>query len=283
VLAATHCCDGGFYGGGDGSYQLTITPVQLIGSISGRVTDIVTRKPLRGDVAPFAFVRLLQCDQFGCFDVNGQTAGSDGRFRFETDSNGTPLRVANYLMVISADQYQSSQTDMFTVGEGENYATGDVALTSFPVRFSDTQACVVPAAGGICEFSVKITNGLSTRLAGKAWSIISGSGIGSFTNFTAFQTDTPSDIKLDPGKSRVLRFRFRVRGSVADGANICGTVYVGQGFNALFNTVGQSYLFCFVKGSSGFTLMSVQDTQTTLQQMQIQEVIPPNTPAEKQK
>jgi hypothetical protein len=126
-------------------------------------------------------------------------------------------------------------------------------------------------------------NGLSTRLTGKAWSIVTGDGIGSFTNFTAFQTDSPTDIKLDPGKSSTLRFKFRVRGSVADGATICATVYVGQGSNALFNTVGQSYLFCFVKGSNGFTLMSEQQTQTTLQQMQIPEVTQPDMPIEKNK
>lgn len=286
VLAATRCCDSGFYGtygGGSATYQLTITPVQYIGSISGRATDAFTQKPLRGDIAPFAFVRLLRCETYGCFDVAGQNAGSDGRFLFETDSNGALLRTGNYLVVVSANQYHPSETDQFTVNEGENASTGDVALTSFPVRFSDTQACVVPTAGGICEFSVKITNGLSTKLTGKAWSMVNGYGIGSFINFTNFQTDTPLEIKLDPGKSSVLRFKFRVRGTVADGANICATVYVGQGPNALFNTVGQSYLFCFEKGSSGFTLMSVEETQATLQQLQIPEAVLPDMPVEKKK
>ncbi len=283
ILGATECCDSGFNGGGNGTYQLTVTPLQVIGSISGRLTDALTGKPLRGDVDPFAFVRLMQCDDFGCFDVNSQTSDSEGRFFFDRDANGALLRVGNYMAVVSADQYQTGQTDVFAVAEGENYDTGDVALTSFPVRFSDTQPCVVPVEGGLCEFSVKITNGLPTRLSGKAWSMITGSGIGSFTNFTAFQADTPNDVKLNPGKSSVLRFRFRVRGSVADGAAICATVYVGQDPNALFNTVGRGSDFCFVKGSSGFTLMSVQETQTTLQQMQIQEIEPHNPFTEKKK
>jgi hypothetical protein len=277
ILAATRCCDGGFYGtyGGYDTYQLTITPIQHLGSISGRVTDAFTQKPLHGDAAPFAFVRLLRCEQFGCFDVNSQSAGSDGRFNFTSNSNGAPLRTGNYLIIASADQYEYRQTDTFTVGADENYATGDVALTSYPVRFSDIQACSIPTDGGNCDFSVKIVNGLSTRLVGKAWSIVTGSSIGSYTNFTIFQTNTPSTVQLDPSKSSVLRFQFRVRGSVADGANICTTVYVGQGSDALFNTVGRSYLFCFTKGSSGFTLMSVQQTQTTLQHMQIPEVTQP--------
>jgi len=268
VLAATVCCDSDFVGGGDGTYQLTISPLQAIGSVSGRVTDAARGTPLRGDITPFAFVRLAQCDESGCVEVNSQAAGSDGGFRFDSDSNGAPLRVADYRVVVSADQYQTGQTDVFAVGEGEDHDAGDVALTSFPVRFSDTQPCTVPTEGGICEFSVKITNGLSTRLSGKAWSIVSGSGIGSFTSFTIFQPETPQDVRLNPGKSSVLRFRFRVRGSVADGATICTTVYVGQDPNALFNTVGRNSDFCFVKGQDGFTLLSEQEAQTASQQMQ---------------
>jgi hypothetical protein len=185
------------------------------------------------------------------------------------------------MVVVSADQYQTGQTDVFAVGEGEDHDAGDVGLTSFPVRFSDTQPCIIPAEGGICEFNVRITNGLPTRLSGKAWSMISASEIGSFTNFTNFQSDTLSDIRLNPGKSGVLRFRFRVRGSVADGATICATVYVGQGPNALFNTVGQNNAFCFVKGGGGFTLLSAQEAQAASHQMQ--NLILPNQQVEKKK
>ena len=268
ILAATAFPDFGFTGGGNGSYQLTVAPIPVIGSIRGRVIDANSATPLRGDVEPFAFIRLVYCDEFGCMDVNAQATDSEGRFLFENDFNGAPLRAGNYQLLVFANQYREGQTDQFTVGQAEDHDVGDFVLASFPVRFSEIQPCSLPADGGVCNFSVKITNGLSTRLSGKAWSMVSGSGIGSFADFTAFQTDTPRDVKLDPGKSTTLRFRFRVRDSVADGATICALTYVGQNPSAYFQPVGLHLVFCVVKGDGGFTLLSSQEAQAASQQMQ---------------
>jgi hypothetical protein len=278
ILAATTCCDSSFNGGGTGSYQLTVAPLQYISSISGVVTDALNGKPLRGDAAPFASVYLRRCDTFGCNDVNFQNAGSDGSFHFNTDSNGNALRVGDYRIVAQADQYQMTETEMFSVGEGEDHNTGLIALNSYPIRFSDTQVCTVPAQGGLCDFTVKITNGLSTKFSGKAWSIIDGNNIGSLIGFTSFQTDSPLDVSLASGKSTVLRFRFQVRGSVSNGANICATIFAGQNPSPFFNTVGQRNLFCFTKGTNGFTLMSEQEMQSQLQHMLLDEIAPKNKP-----
>lgn len=269
ILAATAYPDFSFVGGGNGSYQLMVTPVTYIGSIRGVVTDAARGNPLSGAAAPFAYVRLLRCETYGCFDVNFQNAGSDGSFRFETDSGGNPLRTGSYMIISAADQYQQTQTEQFVVGEAENYDAGRIALPSYPIRFSEIQACSVPTSGGLCEFSVKVTNGLATRFSGKAWSMIDGSGLGSFANFTNFQTDTPVDLSLDSGKSIVLRFRFQVPETVANGAYICATAFVGQNPNALFNTSGIRVLFCFVKGNNGFTLLSEQEMHAQIQQMQV--------------
>lgn len=266
VLAATSCCDSGFNGGGNGSYQLTVTPVQLISSISGIITDSLSGNPLSGIEPTFAFVRLQRCEGDNCNDVNFQYAESDGNFHFDTDFSGSPLRVGNYRIAASAEQYQFGQGEIFTVGEGEAYNAGSIGLDSYPIRFSDIGVCNVPAQGGLCDFSVKITNGLPTKFSGRSWSMIDGFDIGSFTNFTSFQADIPRDITLDAGKSMILRFRFQVRGSVANGAVICATAYVGNNPNPFFNTVGLKYLFCFVKGSTGFTLMSEQQMHAHLQQ-----------------
>lgn len=279
VVAATAYPDFGFTGVGSGSYQLTVTPPQFIGSIGGVLTDSLNGKPLRGDATPFAFVRLLRCDTFGCSDVNSQNTASDGSFHFATDFNGSPLRVGNYMLVAFADQYQYRQTEMFTVGEGEAYDAGKVALDSYPIRLSDTQVCSLPAKGGVCDFSVKITNGLARKFSGKAWSIITGDNIGSFTNYTSFQTDAPLDVSLGAGKSMVLRFRFTVRGSVADGAYICANVLAGENPSPFFHTVGQRFLFCFTKGTNGFTLMSEQEMQSQLQHMPLLEIAPNPAPS----
>jgi hypothetical protein len=197
--------------------------------------------------------------------VNFQSAGSDGSFHFETESGGAALRVGDYRIIASADQYQVTQTEMFSVGEGEDYEAGPISLNSYPVRFSDTQACNVPAEGGLCDFSVKVTNGLSTKFSGKVWSIIEGNNIGSFINFTAFEADSPRNSNLAAGKSSVLQFRFRVRGSVANGASICATIFAGENPSPFFDAVGQRFLFCFMKGDTGFTLMSEQEMQAQLQ------------------
>src|ERR1051325_3706910 len=168
---------------------------------------------------------------------------------------------------------------MFSVSEAEAYDAGKVGLFSYPIRFSDTQVCSVPAQGGLCDFSVKVTNGLSTKFSGKVWSIVDADNIGSFTNFTSFQADSPQDVSLGAGKSTILRFRFMVRGSVRNGASICATIFAGQNPSPFFNAVGQRFLFCFVKGEAGFTLMSEQETQSQLQHMLLQEIAPVNPPS----
>jgi hypothetical protein len=55
---------------------------------------------------------------------------------------------------------------------------------------------------------------------------------------------------------------------------VCATSYFGQNPNAYFNTVGRSFLFCLVKGESGFTMMSPQQSQSALQQMRLNQQTP---------
>ena len=91
ILAATSCCDNGFAEGGDGigSYTLTVTPVPIARSISGRIVDAVNGTPLSGSAPPFAFVQLTRCSNSGCFEfVNSQSADNAGRFRFDRDFFG---------------------------------------------------------------------------------------------------------------------------------------------------------------------------------------------------
>jgi 5-hydroxyisourate hydrolase-like protein (transthyretin family) len=283
ILAATHCCDSGFTGGGNGTYQLTIASIPVIGSISGRVIDGLSGAPLRGDVEPFAYARLLRCEDSTCVEVNVQPMDSQGRFRFVGDSNGAPLRTGNYQIAAFANQYNETQSEPFAVGEGENHNVGNVPLSSIPVRFSHARPCSVPAEGGVCEFSIRITNGLTTRLKGRAWSMVSSSGTSSFTNFTGFQINTPQNVTLDPGRSRALRFQFRVPASVANGASICGLVYVGQNPSPYFNPAGLNLVFCLVKGEGGFSLMSSREAQALQMQTPMLRFDTPDQLTEKKK
>jgi hypothetical protein len=274
ILAATAFPDHQFVGGGTGSYQLTLTTYTPIDYIAGTITDAASGAPLPGDASPFAFVFLQQCGDFGCIDINWQPAASDGSFRFERDFNGTPLRGGDYVISAGAEQYQFQQTERHTVGEGEALDVGAVGLTPFPVQFSAAQGCTIPSAGGVCNFSVQVTNRTPGRISGKAWSIVNGWQLGSFIGFTTFQTDSPLNIRLDPGASQTLRFRFRVRGAVADGAMICSSGSVGQNPDAFFHPVGRGFLFCLVKGEGGLTLMSAEQAQAELLKARLQPAAP---------
>ncbi|HEX5840002.1 MAG TPA: carboxypeptidase-like regulatory domain-containing protein, partial [Anaerolineales bacterium] len=278
ILAATAYPDFEFDGGGSGSYQLTVAPESHIGSISGVVVDADTGQPLSGHSEPFVFVRLLHCVGGQCIDVSDMQPGSDGRFHFETDYFGSPLRTGHYFVTVSGDQYHPGSSNFFQVGSEEDYDVGNVLLHSYPLRFGEVRACSVPSQGGNCEFSVRVTNGLSTPFNGKVWSIIHGFSLGSFTDFTTFQADTVRDLSLEPGRGTVLRFRFQVRAAVRNGAVICAAAYAGQNPNAFYNTVGERFLFCFEKGFDGFTLLSPAEIQEHLQQVSANEALTSEAP-----
>jgi hypothetical protein len=278
ILAATLCCDESFTGGGVGTYQLSITPTARIGSIRGRVVDAVTGDPLPGDTEPFAFVQLLRCEDFECFEVNAQSADTQGRFQFSLDFSGQRLEVGTYQVVAFANQYQQGQTDPFGVAEGEHRDVGDVRLQPFPVRISEIRPCGnLPPEGGTCSYSVRVTNPLGTAFDGAAWSLVNGFEIGSFIDFTAFQTANPQRMTLRPGASKVVQFEFEVPSTVRDGAVICTDVFVGQDrLQPFFNTVGQTGLFCISKGFTGeFSVVPEKEAQKMLRQLSGRTLTPP--------
>jgi hypothetical protein len=276
ILAATVCCDSSFTGGGVGTYQLTVTPSAAIGSISGRVVDAITGDPLLGDTDPFAFVQLLRCEDVGCFGVNAQPADTEGRFQLNRDLSGQPLEVGTYQVVAFANQYQQGQTDPFGVAEGEDRHVGDIPLQPFPVQFSNIVPCEnLPPEGGRCRYSVRVTNRLTTRLDGEAWSLVQGFGIGSFTGFTNFQVKNLQPLRLKSQGSRDVRFEFRVPSKVLEGASICTSVFVGQRPGAFFDTVGTTFLFCITKGTSGFLVIPEKEAQQMFRQLDGRTLTPP--------
>ena len=264
ILAATSCCDSGFVVGGSGlgSYTMTVVPVPIAGAISGRIVDAVDGTPLPGSAPPFAFVQLLRCSSSGCFEfVNFQNADNAGRFRFDRDFSGSPLPVGTYQVTASAEQYQQGRTAQFNVGQGEDLDIGNLALSSFPVRFSEIRPCgSLPREGGDCVYSVRVTNGLATSLSADAWSLVESSNIGSFSGFTRFQTQNPQNVSIGAGKSKVVEFRFHVPSTVTNGAFICTSVFVGAGRDPFFDIVGQRSTFCISKGTTGFSVLPEKES-----------------------
>lgn len=268
VLGVTAFPDFDLSVGGIGTYRLTLTPTQVIGSISGQVLDAVTGAPLPGDTDPFASVVLRRCEDFGCFDVNGVSADSAGRYQFSVDSSGQPLEVGTYQVAAFANQYQPGQSEPFAVGEGEDRVV-NLALELLPIQVSEIRPCgSLPPEGGTCAYSVRITNRSGTAFDGAAWSLVFGSNLGSLVDFTSFQTAQPQRLNLRPGASKVVRFRFEVPRTVRDGASICADLFAGQNRRQpFFNTVAARGLFCIEKGFGAFSVTPEREAQRRFRQL----------------
>jgi hypothetical protein len=270
IVAATSCCDFGFTGegGSSGTYQLSVAPVLVAGPISGRIVDAVSGTPLRGDVFPFALVELRRCQDNECFEVvSAQNTDRQGRFLFSNDFSGSPLIAGRYQVVAFAEQFEQGQTAPFDLGAGVERELGDVLLTPLPIQFFAVDPCGnIAPAGGSCTFSVRVRNSSATAFTGAAWSIITGSGIGSRANDTVFQTGSesgnpnPQAVVLQPAQSTFLQFQFAVPGTVGELASFCAETLVGQEPNPLFNTVGRRFLFCIAKEGGTFSVASEAGT-----------------------
>ncbi len=267
ILGASSCCDSTFSGKGDasGTYQLTIaTPPQTIGSISGRVVDERTGVPLDGQAPPFAYVELLKCTGGECVFEASLSARADGRFRFDQNSAGDLLEVGTYQVRAFADDHESAQTERFDVSANEDLDLGDIRLPPPIIEFSEIRQCDdLPAEGGLCRYSVRITNNLPTELTGSVWSLVDGSRIGSPYDSTLFQSGE-NDVKIAPGAGKVFNFQFNVPNTVANGAFMCTRVYVGQSPNPRFNTLVLRSLFCLEKGQAGLSNISAAKANNLL-------------------
>jgi hypothetical protein len=130
ILGVTACCDGGFEGGGEGSYLLSLSRLAAIDSIFGRIIDGDTGAPLTGQDFPFASVQLQRCDDFGCFEFVGfQQADGDGLFEFTSDQFGNVLPADTYQVQASAAGFDTLTSGPFEVGDGEALDLGDLGLS----------------------------------------------------------------------------------------------------------------------------------------------------------
>jgi hypothetical protein len=208
-------------------------------------------------------------------------ADGEGRFRFVNDYPGQLPAADHYRIDISAKEYLSDSKTVADVQQGEDRDVGKVQIQPYPIRFSDVRSCEnLPATGGACRYSVRVTNRSGQPIHGAAWSVVNGE-TGSLAGNTTFQTANPLRKILRPGKSCVLNFRFVVPSTVPDGATICADGFFGEGNNhqPFFNTLARSGLFCLQKGvasatpatgakaltSSGFSLLPKKDTAKLFQ------------------
>ncbi|MGR9107527.1 MAG: hypothetical protein ACU843_11415, partial [Gammaproteobacteria bacterium] len=259
VLGVTQCCDPDFQAGGFGTYRLSLAVPQLIGSISGRIVDAESGLPLAGDAPPFVFVELRQCDSFFCSFVDFAVPNNEGRYRFPSDFFGQPLPAGTYQVAAFANQYQTAESEMFAVAEGEDFDAGDLGLQPFPIEFSEVVPCAdIPAEGGRCQYSVTARNRSNKLRDGLAWSLVSSFDSTAIIGSSQFQAKKTYSLNLKPGASRSLEFDFNVPPSVGDFAFICADVQVGADpVEPGFRVIGAQFLFCIQKLPGGnFSVMS---------------------------
>jgi hypothetical protein len=261
ILSASSCCDANFNGNGNtnGNYQITIvdtSPISFIESITGRVVVVVPN-----DVAIPAVViethidvSLLRCLDDRCKQLMSVRTDTDGQFRFDQDFNGNPLITGLYqIQVIGRNRdhvqiYESATSDLFEVGDSENFDTGDILLQPIAIEFSDIEPCTIPSAGGACLYNVRVTNNRSTPLRGLAWSMVDAHETGaSPTKFPAGKKRI-NQINIDAQSSEILQFQFFTPKTVKDGARICTNISISK-TASLFNIIGERQLFCVKKGS----------------------------------
>jgi hypothetical protein len=246
--------------------DLPLVPIIPIESISGQVKDKVTGRPLAGNVDPFALVQLLRMSQFGYYEYLGEVPTSaKGDYLFSSAVVGRPLLRGNYRVITYANQYQvlNNSVDLVNVQAHEARVAPVLNLLSNPVRITDVKPCNnIPARGGDCYFSYKVTNGTANRMKGSAWSLVSALGTGGFvdgTNFLACQ----QSLELIPGKrdaSQEVHCRFTVPASVPANAYFCPDARFGQGYgdNPFFAVQGMiNPLFCLSKlpGQGNFQVL----------------------------
>lgn len=239
-------------------------PPPPIGSVSGRVVDALSGRPLPGDAPPFALADLFRCDEGGCFElVNSQPLDSEGRFLFERDFSDQPLAAGTYQLRALADEYEEAATDPFVAGEGDQIDVGDIALEPPAISFSEIEPCAeLLPQGGTCRYSVAINNNTPAPLQGLAWSLVEGFGLGSNLDFTAFEassTRKPSElfavrvnVFAEPFTSDVVAFQFTVPSFVPSGASFCTRAFFGLMPAPLVNVAREGSLFCINRGASGF-------------------------------
>ncbi|NHN35742.1 hypothetical protein G8764_00360 [Pseudomaricurvus alcaniphilus] len=229
--------------------DLGLLPLQVVGSISGRLVDALSADPLPGNIPPYPIVYLERCEEFGCFIVAGFSPDDAGEFRF--DGITYNLSPATYRLSANAEGYQQSVSAQMPVAAFEHADFGDFPLTPLPIQFGAIQPCVIPPGGGLCEYSIDVRyRGTARRFRGEAWSTVEFYRPPTY-QVTRFQVGrngvenpNPQRLNLGQGQTETLTFQLDIPADVPDFSTVCGYIAVGQGRNAQFNSGGDRFIFC---------------------------------------
>lgn len=229
--------------------DLEMTPLPRARSVSGQIIDAFTRAPLTGQDYPYANIELQKCvTPTECYyGISYQNAGADGSFIIDTTQYGFPLLTGSYQLVITASEHQRKIVP-FDLVEGQALNLGPILLDPDPVKLTDLQPCQdIPVRGGRCRFSIDITNRMASRLNGLVWAVVNNEYTGSLLGYTTFEVKSAQKVNLQTGRSKKIQFQVDVPANA--GGYICIKIYVAQGTNTPFNTLGQTQ-FCAYKQSN---------------------------------
>jgi hypothetical protein len=143
VIAATAWPDYSFTGDGygTGTYRLRVNPESVTGTLSGRLVDAETGRPVSG------YLYLYRCDQGACSDylLSGYS-DSSGRFAFHS-APYTLLTSGQYLLSVDAYLYEPRDIGPFEVNGKTDVDVGDLAITPVPTGGSIRGRLVDEATG----------------------------------------------------------------------------------------------------------------------------------------
>jgi len=257
--------------------DIAMTPLSLIGSVSGRLVDAIDGTPLLGFGPPFAFAELQRCEGPDCFGVAGTPTDDQGRFRF--DGVVFSLAPGRYRVLAFAEDYEPATTLQFDVAENEEVEIGDLGLSPFPIQFGAIEACEIPPGGGLCEYGIELQNRGPGRFKGEAWSTVDFFPNEFPARSSRFQvgrvgTSNPMPVRLNMSTEQTvsLRFQLDVPGSVPDNSIICATATVGTDPHPQFHNLGDRFLFCAATQSGNFVLLSDKEGRKRMRELKQQQL-----------
>lgn len=131
VLAATSVPDYSFAGSeSGGTYILSVKPVSVADSVSGRLISARTGAPLSGGFPTHAGAYLFTCTPAGgCDIINFSQADDNGGIFFSSRYDGQPLLAGSYQIQAFASGYENLIVESFDLADGESLSLGDLELT----------------------------------------------------------------------------------------------------------------------------------------------------------
>jgi hypothetical protein len=230
--------------------DLPLVPMAMIGSITGRMVDALHNTPLPGSTPPFTMVDIERCEEWGCYAVIGGLQTDDQGY-FYVDGETYGLSPGTYRVMARADDYYPLASDPFTLDDKESIDLQDLPMMPLPIGFGEIVGCDVLPMGGVCKFSVAITNRGEGRYHGQSWAIVQYFSQTFPNQMNWFQVGragakNPNPLRVNLGEDKWMNlgFSLEIPQFVPEGTALCVSVNVGRDPYPQFDASGDRLLFC---------------------------------------